>query len=157
MRRDNNNPDTPIELFNGMIDDVRIYDEVLDEAVIQGIMAGEDTGPRLQAGDADMDCDFDQLDLVRVLQAGKYLTERDATWSEGDWNGAPGGEPGDPPPGDGAFDQLDIIAALNTGLYLQGAYCDPDAFAALSPVPEPSAVILLALGIAGVALLTRRG
>ena len=33
----------------------------------------------LQAGDADEDLDFDQLDLVRVQQAGKYLSGRSAT------------------------------------------------------------------------------
>jgi hypothetical protein len=77
---------------------------------------------RLEAGDADQDLDFDQLDLVRVQVAGKYLTGRAATWGEGDWNGAPGGQPGSPPPGNGLFDQLDIIAALGAGKYLTGSY-----------------------------------
>ena len=53
----------------------------------------------LQPGDADMDLDFDQLDLVQVQIAAKYLTDQPATWGEGDWNGAPGGSPGNPPPG----------------------------------------------------------
>ncbi len=44
------------------------------------------------------------------------------TWGEGDWNGAPGGEPGNPPAGNGLFDQLDIIAALGAGAYLTGPY-----------------------------------
>ena len=74
----------------------------------------------LEAGDADQDLDFDQFDLVRVQQAARYLTGQAATWGEGDWNGVPGGNPGDPPPGDGVFDQLDIIAALLTGGYLAG-------------------------------------
>jgi hypothetical protein len=78
----------------------------------------------LQAGDADMDLDFDQLDLVQVAVFAKYLTGQPATWEEGDWNGAPGGEPGSPPTGDGLFDQLDIIAALNNNLYLTGPYGD---------------------------------
>ena len=43
--------------------------------------------PQLQAGDADQDLDFDQLDLVKVQIAGKYLTGQAATWGEGDWNG----------------------------------------------------------------------
>ena len=81
----------------------------------------------LQAGDADMDLDFDQLDLVKVQVAGKYLTGQAATWGEGDWNGAPGGEPGNPPPGNGFFDQRDIIAAVGPGHYLTGPY------AAISP------------------------
>ena len=52
----------------------------------------------------------------------KYLTGQAATWGDGDWNGAPGGSPGNPPPGNGLFNQIDIIAALNTGLYLAGPY-----------------------------------
>ena len=76
----------------------------------------------LQAGDADQDQDFDQLDLVQVQIAGKYLTGRAATWGDGDWNGAPGGSVGNPPAGNGRFDQIDIIAALNAGTYLTGPY-----------------------------------
>jgi hypothetical protein len=66
--------------------------------------------------------DFDQLDLVLVQVAAKYLTGLAATWGEGDWNGAPGGSPGTPPPGDGLFNQVDIIAALTAGKYLTGPY-----------------------------------
>ena len=69
----------------------------------------ENLGPR-QPGDADQDFDFDQLDLVQVSVAAKYLTGEPADWSEGDWTG------------DGAFDQLDIVAALQTGNFLQGPY-----------------------------------
>jgi hypothetical protein len=76
----------------------------------------------LQPGDADQDFDFDQLDLVKVQIAGKYLTGAAATWGEGDWNGAPGGSQGNPPAGNGFFDQLDIIAALNANVYLTGPY-----------------------------------
>ena len=78
--------------------------------------------PELYAGDADRDLDFDQLDLVKVQQAAKYLTGRDATWGEGDWNGAPGGSPNRPPEGDGVFDQADIVAALQGNTYLTGPY-----------------------------------
>ncbi len=46
-------------------------------------------GPQLQAGDADQDLDFDQLDLVKVQIAAKYLTGQAATWGQGDCNGAP--------------------------------------------------------------------
>lgn len=76
----------------------------------------------LEAGDADQDLDFDQLDLVKVQIGGKYLTGNAATWGEGDWNAAPGGQPGSPPEGDGRFNQLDIIAAQLAGLYLTGPY-----------------------------------
>ena len=59
-----------------------------------------------QPGDANGDGRFDQLDLVAVLQAGKYRTGQGADWSQGDWNG------------DGLSDQLDVVAALRTGNYL---------------------------------------
>jgi hypothetical protein len=89
----------------------------LHNAVFQEAVA-----PTLQAGDADRDLDFDQLDLVQVQVAAKYLTGQTATWGEGDWNGAPGGNAQSPPPGDGQFNQLDIVAALTGGKYLTGRY-----------------------------------
>lgn len=107
----------------------------------------------LQAGDADQDMDFDQFDLVRVQQAAKYMTGQSATWGEGDWDGAPGGKPGSPPPGNGQFDQFDIVAALTPAHYLQGQ------FPALSPpgetaradaiaIPEPVSALFLAIELA---------
>ena len=59
-------------------------------------------------GDANMDGEFNQLDIVQVLQAAKYLTGSPATFEEGDWTG------------DGVFDQLDIVEALKAGTYLAG-------------------------------------
>jgi len=59
---------------------------------------------------------------VKVQIAAKYLTGLAATWGDGDWDGAPGGEQGIPPAGNGLFDQLDIIAALGPGHYLTGPY-----------------------------------
>jgi hypothetical protein len=79
-------------------------------------------GTPLEAGDANQDLDFDELDLVQVQVVGKYLTGDPATWGEGDWDGAPGGSPGNPPEGDGVFNQLDIIAALDSGVYRTGPY-----------------------------------
>lgn len=81
-----------------------------------------DLGPQLQAGDANQDLVFDQLDIVQVSQANQYLTGQPATWGEGDWDAAPGGRPGLPPAGDGRFDQKDVVAALSTGLYLDGPH-----------------------------------
>jgi hypothetical protein len=97
--------------------------ETVELTLVESV-AAEDA---LQAGDADQDLDFDQLDLVKVQVAAKYLSGLAATWGEGDWNGAPGGAVGSPPAGNGLFDQIDIIAALGHGLYLTGPY------AALSP------------------------
>jgi len=99
-------------------------EEDLDAMFIGGSALG------LQAGDADMDLDFDQLDLVQVQIAAKYLTGQAATWGEGDWDGAPGGQPGSPPQGNGLFDQIDIISALAPAHYLTGPY------AALRPKGE---------------------
>jgi hypothetical protein len=162
----------PPEFDNIQQNGLTLIETAIDYAL--GLIEGQ--GPALQAGDADQDLDFDQVDLVRVQISGKYLTGLAATWGEGDWNGAPGGSPGSPPAGDGRFDQLDVIAALGPGHYLGGPY------AALRPgvtqghglmsvgsladgadvrmvdliyVPEPSTMSLLGLAWAG-ALLARR-
>ena len=111
--------------LTGVLDDVRIYEGALSDEQIQAIVDGTDRGGLdtvLLAGDANMDYEFNQLDLVQVQIAAKYLTGQPATWGDGDWDGAPGGEPGSPPTGNGMFDQLDIIAALGAGTYLQGPY-----------------------------------
>lgn len=133
-------------------DGVSLFNAAIDWAA--GPVAG---GTVLEAGDADMDCDFDQFDLVQVQVAAKYLSGEAATWGEGDWNGAPGGSVIDKisPPGDGQFNQLDIIAALNQGGYLTGSYCADVGFAALA-IPEPSTFSLLALGLTGMLLRLRR-
>jgi ELWxxDGT repeat protein len=70
----------------------------------------EGTSDSHAAGDANRDLQFDEQDIVQVLQAANYRTDAPATFEEGDWNG------------DGIFDQLDIVAALQTGNYLQGPY-----------------------------------
>ena len=99
----------------------------------------------LEAGDADQDGDFDNLDIVQVLQRAKYLTGQPATWGDGDWDGAPGGCWGNPPRGNGLFDQLDIIAALGTSIPIQGPYAAMGAepAAVTAAVPEPASVLLL--------------
>ena len=63
-----------------------------------------------EPGDTDKDFDFDQADIVQVLQAAKYQSGQQALWREGDWDG------------DGVFDEDDIVAALQTGNYLQRHY-----------------------------------
>ena len=107
----------------GFQDDVRVYDGVLTAEQLDEVRLSAAGGdPRLLAGDADQDLDFDQIDLVRVQIAAKYLAGQAATWGEGDWNGAPGGQVGMPPAGDNVFDQLDIVAALTAATYLTGPY-----------------------------------
>ena len=117
-----------------------LYVLVQDRRILQ-IQRAE---PWLQAGDANQDLQFDQLDLGLVSQAGKYLTGQAASWAQGDWNGAPGGEPGSPPSGDGIFDQQDVIAALRTGLYLTGPYAGvgavPDVGVRVGLLSDPSYV-----------------
>jgi hypothetical protein len=107
----------------------------------------------LQAGDADQDFDFDQLDLVQVQIAARYLSDQPATWGEGDWDGAPGGQVGSPPDGDGFFDQMDIVAALTANVYLAGPYAALDDSGlpveqpTAIPVPEPTSLWLACAGL----------
>jgi hypothetical protein len=108
---------------------LKLFDAAVEWLINDGKCVGGGGGPPLQPGDANMDLQFNQLDLVQVQISAKYLTGQPATWGQGDWNGAPGGSQGNPPAGNGFFDQLDIIAALGAGKYLTGPY------AALAPSP----------------------
>jgi hypothetical protein len=126
-----------------------------DHMALPGVQLVSVSGaPRLLPGDADQDWDFDQLDLVKVQIAAKYLTDQPATWGEGDWDGAPGGTQGAPPAGDGKFDQLDIIKALSFGAYLTGPYAaigqggGVAQTVELAGVPEPCTAVLLGMGMA---------
>jgi hypothetical protein len=149
------------DIDQGLLDEVVLFDFPLTEEQVlvlyeARLLPEQGVKPVLQAGDADQDFDFDQLDLVQVQVAAKYLTGQSATWGEGDWDGAPGGEQGAPPPGNGRFDQLDIIAALAPGHYLTGPYVASHLSVVdgrdlgngdLIYVPEPSTVTLTALGL----------
>ena len=77
-------------------------------------------------------------DFVAVFTAGKFETGEAATWAEGDWNG------------DGVFGSGDFVAAFTDGGFELG----PRQGAASATVPEPSTVVLLALG--AVMMLPRR-
>jgi hypothetical protein len=110
-------------------------------------------GPALEAGDANEDLEFNFDDIFQVLARGKYETGQPATWGEGDWDGAPGGSPGNPPTGSGEFDFDDIFASLVTGNYETGAYAlGGDA----SAVPEPSSLMLAAVSLLLILGFSRR-
>jgi hypothetical protein len=110
-----------VEIGNTDLSDKAVY--TFTRSIIpEFTFESSDLCSRLQAGDADRDLDFDQLDLVQVQIAAKFLSGQPATWGEGDWDGAPGGNPASPPAGNGQFDQLDIVKALTAGLYLTGPY-----------------------------------
>jgi hypothetical protein len=157
--------------LDGMVAGIWLYDNPVSAVEAEAIAASMSsqylTGGgvvQLQPGDADQNFDFNQLDIVKVQVAAKYLTGQPATWGEGDWDGGPGGSQGNPPIGNGQFDQMDIVAALTAGKYLTGPY------GALGPggelpalgdvdlmsVPEPSAAVLLLLGAIGRLTVGRR-
>ena len=61
-------------------------------------------------GDANLDGEFNSLDLVSLLQAGQYDDgiPWNSTWSTGDWNA------------DGEFDRADLVLSLQDDGYGQG-------------------------------------
>ncbi|MCA9172303.1 MAG: PEP-CTERM sorting domain-containing protein, partial [Planctomycetales bacterium] len=79
-------------------------------------------------GDANLDKQFDTSDLVVLFAAGTYENGAAAVWTTGDFTG------------DGLFTTSDLVAALSDGGYENGPK------AAVSAVPEPSSLMLLALG-----------
>ncbi len=90
-------------------------------------------------GDANYDGQFNTSDFVQVLGIGKYEQPgATAVWSEGDWNG------------DGVFGTGDLVAALSDGGYELGPRTD------VAAVPEPGAIVLSLLGLAGLLRFGRR-
>lgn len=132
--------------FSDSGDAFTLDDGNTERTPVTGVWLFRPASIHLQPGDADQNLVFDQSDLVQVQVAGKYLTGRVSTWGEGDWNGAPGGAVGTPPAEDGVFNQLDIVAAQQAGLLLAGPYASVQANS-LASVPEPSSLLLLAVGL----------
>lgn len=99
-----------VGVFNLTTHDLAVTEnyDTLRQMFIDAAMATP--APALAAGDANGDYRFDNLDIIQVLQGGKFMTGQSATWSDGDFNG------------DNRFDQLDLILALQTGNYLNGPY-----------------------------------
>jgi hypothetical protein len=148
-----------VEGFDGMIDDVALWDEVLSDEDILAIAQGgvakylngdEDplvvletlTDPQERLnyvhntlntwmGDANLDGLFDTSDLVAALSTGEYedAINVNSTWAEGDWNG------------DKDFNSSDLVTALSDGGYEAGPRGEVAA-----AVPEPISALLFALG-----------
>ncbi len=80
-------------------------------------------------GDASLNGEFDSSDMVQVFTAGKYETDLDASWGEGDWNA------------DSIFDSRDMVKAFSDGGY------ERDLGTGAEAVPEPDAWLLLFIGL----------
>ena len=95
-------------------------------------------------GDTNIDWVVDVLDAGNFLTFGKYDTGLPASWLEGDFNY------------DGVVDVLDASEFFGTGLYDAGNYNTPAGASGIAAVPEPSAVSLAALAVAGWAAIGYR-
>lgn len=91
-------------------------------------------------GDANLDGKFDTSDLVYVFIRGNYERQLidEASWQDGDWNG------------DGVVNSGDLIAAFAGGGYEAGPR--PSA----NVVPEPSSIMVAAVGLLACMSLCRR-
>ena len=87
-------------------------------------------------GDANLDGEFNSIDVIDVLAELTYENGAPAVWTSGDWNG------------DGFFTSDDTIEALADNGYEKGPRAD------VASIPEPSSLLLIGLGCLG--LHTRR-
>jgi hypothetical protein len=100
-------------------------------------------------GDANLNCVFDSSDQVQKFVQGKYEKDVVAGWADGDSNG------------DMRFNSSDMVADFVAGGYELAAKPEcvltpPPANAAVSAVPEPSAIVLALVGLLGLASIARR-
>jgi hypothetical protein len=114
-------------------------DLTVDGALFGGGRVNDDNVDRayischpLEAGDADRNFQFDENDIIQVLQAGAF-PRSPATWDTGDWNATSVGNVENPAQGDGKFDDTDLAWALNTGNYLAGPYAEDSRPSELPP------------------------
>lgn len=93
------------------------------------------------SGDANLDGEFNSSDFVAVFSAGEYedAIAGNSTWATGDFNG------------DGDFDSGDFVVAFAEGGYelgpMEGGFM---------PTPEPSAALLVGVGLLGLVARRRR-
>jgi fibronectin-binding autotransporter adhesin len=97
-------------------------------------------------GDTNLDWTVDILDAANFLAGGKFDSGLPASWIEGDFGY------------DGVVDILDAAEFLSTGLFDAGPYNGSSGAAAVTAVPEPTALAALAVAavVAGVATRRRR-
>ena len=126
--------------FAGMLDDFAVWDRALTEAEILDIYAGVTIPitPDWAPGDANKDGRVDGSDVT--ILAGNWQKGVDdgltASWEEGDFNG------------DGKVDGSDVTILAGNWQY--------GVEAAASAVPEPSTLLLLLAGMAGLFVMRRR-
>lgn len=91
-------------------------------------------------GDSNRDGEFNSSDFVTVFTAGEYEDgiQANSSWSTGDWNG------------DKEFDSSDFVAAFIDGGFEKGPR------QAANAVPEPSAMLLVSLGLLGLSASRRQ-